>query len=179
MKFIVGLGNPGLKYRSNRHNIGFMMIDYIVNQVQSSKVKVEKKSDSIIYHLSSNILLVKPQTFMNLSGPAVKKLISQFPNFSVSDLIVVHDDLDIPLGKFKIQKATGPQLHNGIDSIEHALGTKDFWRVRIGVDNRLKTGYVDGESYVLQDFRPQEKTMINATFPKVYQRLQTDFLLKL
>jgi len=125
---------------------------------------------------NGTIILAKPQTFMNLSGPAVKKTIENC-KLKIENLIVVHDDLDIPLGKFKIQKGTGPQLHNGIESIEKALRTKDFWRVRIGVDNRQKTGYMDGENYVLQNFQKDEESVINKLFPEIYQRLKNDFTL--
>ena len=183
MKIIVGLGNPGPKYQNNRHNIGHMMIDYMADQVQSAKFKVQS--------CNLKLKIFKTDCFMNLSGQAVKKIIKNC-RLKIENLIVVHDDLDIPLGKFKIQKGTGPLLHNGIESIEKTLGTKAFWRVRIGIDNRLpkKTAYlihdrgsdkqsakwIDGESYVLIDFTPEERKTINQSFPKIFSRLQTDFL---
>jgi PTH1 family peptidyl-tRNA hydrolase len=208
MKLIIGLGNPGDKYKNNRHNIGFMFVDYIVNELVSLRVnelnkyqilniknqkyisniknfEYEKKLQSDIFKVNINgesIILAKPQTFMNKSGLAVKKLISNY-KLQISNLYVVHDDLDIPLGKFKIQKGVGPKLHNGVESIEKELGTKDFWRVRMGIDNRQQrltkylcddrlidnkqTGWVDGETYVLQDFTKEEKEMIGKVFKKV------------
>ncbi len=155
MKFIVGLGNPGQKYKDNRHNVGHMVIDYLKDQ--RSKIKA-----------------VKTDCYMNESGKFVKKTIK----LKIENLIVVHDDLDIPFGKFRIDLGRGPKLHNGLESIQNALGTKDFWRIRIGVDNRQKTGPMDGESYVLKDFLKEEKELLsNSIFPKILSRLNTDFSL--
>lgn len=166
MKFIVGLGNPGPKYQNNRHNVGHMMIDY-VDQVQRSKFKNQS------YNLKFKV--IKTDCYMNESGKFVKKTIENC-KLKIENLIVVHDDLDIPLGKFKIQKGTGPQLHNGIESIEKAIGTKDFWRIRIGVDNRPLTGNIDGETYVLNNFTPEEIKIVNQTFPRILSLLQTNLL---
>ena len=97
----------------------------------------------------------------------------------IDDLIVAHDDLDIPLGKFKIQKGEGPRLHNGISSIEKALGSKDFWRIRIGVDNRDTAKRIDGETYVLQDFTRGEKAILLHTFHDVVDKWKNVFHNKL
>ena len=185
MKLIIGLGNPGIKYQNNRHNAGFQFIDYLIenrkvliskleflNNSQISNKKFQKQADAEIYDFSKNILLMKPLTFMNRSGKAVIKSVKSYEIGVKSDLIVIHDDLDIPLGKFKIQKTTGPKLHNGLESIENHLKTKDFWRVRIGVDNRMNTGWIDGENYSLQDFRPEERKIIEELFPKILNRLE-------
>lgn len=166
MKLLIGLGNPGEKYKNNRHNIGHMMIDYI-GQVQSSKFKIQNDN--------SKFKILKTDCFMNLSGSFVKKALST-SHLTPNNLVIIHDDLDIPLGKFKIQRRAGPQLHNGINSIEKALGTKDFWRVRIGVDTRTPDNWIDGEAYVLQNFRPKEKPLlIEEVFPKILKRLETTF----
>lgn len=139
MKLIVGLGNPGQKYKNNRHNVGFMIVDEL------AKLNL------------TDVALFKPSTFMNKSGVAVKKL--QVRN--LQDLYVVHDDLDIELGKFKISFGKGPKVHNGLNSIYEQLGTKDFWHVRIGIDNRAAIGFKGtGEDYVLQNFRPEEREII-------------------
>lgn len=175
MKLIVGLGNPGEKYKNNRHNIGCMFIDYIAPLLYCSIVKKEKLYITMKQSNNRTIVLVKPLTFMNLSGQAVRQL-SKVYGLKSNNLIIVHDDLDIPLGKFKIQKGVGPRLHNGIESIENALGRKDFWRVRIGVDNRSPDKWVDGETYVLQDFKPREKEIINQIFPKIHNQFKTLFL---
>ena len=112
---------------------------------------------------------------MNKSGNTVGKFVRSTK--AAKDLIVVHDDLDIPLGKFKIQKGVGPLLHNGIESIENSLAGKDFWRVRIGIDNRKPNTWIDGETYVLQDFQPEEKKIVSELFPSIFVRLKNDFLL--
>lgn len=175
MKIIVGLGNPGEKYKNNRHNAGFMFIDYIAKLLNGYIVE-KKYSNITIKQYNNKILLAKPQTFMNNSGAVVKKLLSNFQTFKLSNLIIVHDDLDIPLGKFKIQKGVGPKLHGGVESIERELGRKDFWRVRIGVDNRTQENWVDGETYVLQDFiRKEKEILINQVFPKISERLKKEF----
>ena len=150
MKLIVGLGNPGEKYKNNRHNVGFMVVDRLME-----------------LNLAG-VVLAKPQTFMNKSGIAVKKLTKRYP-LPPNALYVIHDDLDIELGKYKISLGKGPKVHNGLRSIYEQLGTKDFWHVRIGIDNRLKTGFKGtGEEYVLENFRPEEKKIIN----KICQEIQ-------
>ena len=177
MKCIVGLGNPGEKYKNNRHNVGFMFVDYLMKELmheQNATFKEEKKLQVLSYKLQG-MLLAKPLTFMNLSGRAVTELFKNF-KLKIENLIVVHDDLDIPLGKFKIQKGTGPLLHNGISSIEQAIGTKDFVRVRIGVDNRSSDARVDGETYVLLDFNEEESTLIKSLFPQIFERLKREIL---
>jgi PTH1 family peptidyl-tRNA hydrolase len=174
MKLIVGLGNPGEKYKNNRHNVGFMFVDYLLkmqnekckNQNDNLKFKMNKFlfSEIIEFH---DLILAKPQTFMNESGIAANKIIANY-GLRIADLFVVHDDLDIPLGTFHIQKGVGPKLHNGISSIEQHLKTKDFWRIRIGVDNRDSEKRIDGETYVLQDFLLTEKAVLqNTIFPKI------------
>ncbi|MGB9883294.1 MAG: aminoacyl-tRNA hydrolase [Microgenomates group bacterium] len=158
--FIIGLGNPGEKYKNNRHNVGHQFIDYLTQQTSNSKSQ------------KLNIKIFKTDVFMNESGDFVKKLIGN-RKFKIENLVIVHDDLDIPFGKFRIDFARGPRLHNGIKSIEQTLKNKNFWRIRIGVDNRKKTGWVEGEKYVLQDFLADEKKMIESeVFPKVLKKLE-------
>src|SRR5438105_10350247 len=115
MKIVVGLGNPKEEYASTRHNVGFMLVNKLTN-----------------LNLP-NTKLFKSSVFMNDSGKFVKKI---FKSKNLDDLVIIHDDLDIPLGSYKIQKGKGPKLHNGLLSIEKELGKDDFWRIRIGVDNR-------------------------------------------
>jgi PTH1 family peptidyl-tRNA hydrolase len=106
---------------------------------------------------------------MNESGLAVSKI--AFYEINLSDIYIIHDDLDIKLGEYKIQKGIGPQLHYGISSIENRLGKKDFWRIRIGVDNRDLENRIPGEEYVLQDFNSQEKKTIDQTVDKIITEL--------
>ncbi|OGK51688.1 aminoacyl-tRNA hydrolase [Candidatus Roizmanbacteria bacterium RIFCSPLOWO2_01_FULL_41_22] len=183
--FIIGLGNPGPQYQNNRHNVGFMFVDFLLEKLKapdSSKNigqswKYDKYSDSEIAKIDLNVTcyklhvtLVKPQTFMNRSGFSVKKLTTYY-SLLTTNLYVVHDDLDIPLGKFKIQAGVGPKVHNGLDSIEKALGTKDFWRIRIGVDNRGALNRQAGEQYVLSNFIKEETTELNSIFETIHHQL--------
>ncbi len=155
MKVFVGLGNPGDKYKNNRHNVGHMFVDFCIKRLTSSRVNEFK--------------YLKTDCFMNVSGKFVKQHVLRF---KLQDLYVVHDDLDIPLGKFKIQFGTGPKLHNGILSIEEELETNEFWRVRIGVDNRVESK-IDGETYSLQDFTDEELKQLQTVFENIYKQLQT------
>ena len=149
MILIVGLGNPGQKYKKTRHNVGYRVIE------QFPKRK--------------GIVLVKPQTFMNKSGKAVKRLItnSQLP---ITNLWIIHDDIDIPLGKFKIQKGRGSAGHKGVESIIRELKTKDFWRVRIGICPEAgKPKNV--EKFVLQKFTKEEEKILKEVIKNVIQDL--------
>ena len=153
MKLIIGLGNPEEKYKNNRHNVGHIVVDELLTRV-----------------LPPGIIVRKTITFMNESGAYVKKLVEQY-RINPSDLWVIHDDLDIPLGSYKIQKGKGPKLHNGINSIERLLGTDDFWRVRIGVDDRGPDNKIPGEEYVLEDFSEVEKENLRPVIKKVADEL--------
>lgn len=113
---------------------------------------------------------------MNLSGKSVQTLMQKH-HAKLEDLIIVHDDLDIPLGKFRIVKGYGPKLHNGLESIENKLGTKDFLRVRIGVDNRLPENRIAGIDYVLQDFREKEKKIVLSKFYEILILMKSEKIL--
>ncbi len=154
MKLLVGLGNPGEKYKNNRHNVGHMFIDNIKGQ--KSNVK--------------SINAVKTGVFMNESGDAVKKLIENL-KLEIENLYIVHDDLDLPLGSFKIQFGKGPKVHNGVNSIEKELGTTEFWRIRVGVDNRDADNRTPGEEYVLQDFTSEEALILEQVFKSIEEDL--------
>lgn len=140
MKLIVGLGNSGKKYENTRHNAG-----RLVEEAVSEELKIPP---------------TRLTDFMNESGERVRKLIRQKKG-SPADLLIIHDDLDIPLGSFKLQFGKGPRLHNGVNSIENALETQDFWRLRIGIEARDERLAVSGEEYVLQDFTGEEKKVID------------------
>ena len=165
MKLIVGLGNPGDEHKENRHNVGFMVVDRLAEEAEW-----ESKFEALILK-SRDCLLVKPQTFMNNSGTAVKKIMN-FYKLNIDDLVVVHDDLDIRLAEYKIQEGVGPKVHNGLTSVEERLGTKDFWRVRVGVDNRpVGEARTPGDEYVLADFTSEEKEIIEGVIEKVVKEL--------
>ncbi len=137
MKMIVGLGNPGSKYKDTKHNIGFITLDEFAFQ---HKMVFNKTKFEAIYAEafigSEKVLLVKPQTFMNDSGRAVRPLMDYF-NVEIKDLIVVYDDLDLPVGKLRLRQKGSAGGHNGIKSMIQHLATADFNRVRIGIDRPL------------------------------------------
>jgi len=129
-----------------------------------------KKFNSLIVNSQPSLIFVKPQTFMNASGIPVKNL-AAFYKIKISDIWVLHDDLDIKLGDYKIQKGVGPKLHYGISSIEQNLGASDFWRARIGVDNREEVNRIPGEEYVLQNFSEEESPLLSKVIDQVVSEL--------
>lgn len=151
MKLIVGLGNPGAKYKNNRHNAGFMLVDEL------AKLNLP------------DVALFKPQKYMNRSGPEVKKWLKNREEPFLPFLYVAHDDLDIPLGKYKIHFGKGPRVHNGLLSIYEQLGTKDFWHVRIGIDG--DRGGKTPEEFVLSNFRPEERRVIKSVIVQAIKEL--------
>lgn len=151
---VVGLGNVGDKYINTRHNVGFMFVDEFTQEVKNNK----------------NIISFKPASMMNSSGVWVKKL-TESRNLETDNLYVVHDDLDLKLGEYKIQFGKGPKVHNGVNSVEENLGTADFWRVRIGVDNRDPENRIPGEEYVLESFTQAELSIIKRTIEEVCKKL--------
>lgn len=170
MKLIIGLGNPKDKHKNNRHNSGFLVVDELARLIFDEEWSSVKKFQSLIIKHEGLFMLVKPQTFMNQSGKAVKKLIDQYKMES-SDLWVIHDDLDIVLGDYKIQKGKGPKLHKGIESIEEKLGKTDFWRVRVGIENRSGENKISGETYVLQNFTEEETRIVVPTIVKISKEI--------
>ncbi len=173
LKIVVGLGNPGSQYIQTRHNVGFMFLDFLVGQLShnSSGVKFASKSKLQAAVLRvSNFLLIKPLTFMNLSGQAVQKVLKYYKaKNQLENLYVAHDDLDIQFGQHKINLGKGPRGHNGLLSIYQALGTDQFWHVRIGIENREQP--IPGEKYVLQKFTNQEQQQLTQQFVKIKQAI--------
>jgi PTH1 family peptidyl-tRNA hydrolase len=133
IKLLVGLGNPGEKYTATRHNAGFWWIDKIATQTDS-KLALEGKFYGIAGKLNTKAetWLLKPTTFMNASGKSVAALANYY-KISPSEILVIHDELDLPVGSVKLKMGGGHGGHNGLKDIEAALGTKDFWRLRIGI----------------------------------------------
>ncbi|HUC95200.1 MAG TPA: aminoacyl-tRNA hydrolase [Candidatus Saccharimonadales bacterium] len=158
MKLIIGLGNPGERYKNTRHNAGFLVAD----ELQKMKLPV-------------GVVVRKSDTFMNDSGSFVKKIVDKYKP-DLSDLYIIHDDLDIPLGSYKIQFGVGPKVHNGVNSVEIELGAKDFWRIRVGVDSRNPNDRTSGEEYVLQDFSEEEKKILDGIIEKICK--ETNHLLQ-
>lgn len=171
MKCIVGLGNPGDKYQDNRHNVGFVVVDKLARQMDNGPWSMVNKFNAEIIQ-TRDVILVKPMTFMNESGQAVAK-ICRFYKIQYRDIYIVHDDLDIILGNYKIQHGKGPQVHNGLLSIEQELGTDQFWNVRVGVENRDVRGNrgVPGVVYSLQDFKPAERAIVDGVIDEIVDEL--------
>jgi len=156
MKCIVGLGNPGKEYELTRHNVGFMVVDYLFNH---GSVKLEKETKlywrALLKIENSEVVLVKPKTFMNLSGQAVLDCFSQFCESNPENLLVVVDEVHLPLGQIRIRSKGSSGGHNGLESVIGMLGTNNFSRLRLGIG---KEG-VAGQSltdYVLGKFSDQE-----------------------
>jgi len=167
---IVGLGNPGKDYQKNRHNVGFMAIDKIAQEfgIENKKVKskaiiMEGKKDN------KKIILVKPQTFMNLSGSAVASLV-QFFKINPENLIVIHDDLDLPSLSIRLRPGGGAGGQKGISSIIQNLGTQQFNRIRIGIGR--PPGRMDPADYVLQNFPKQEEKELPLLFDTVTKAVE-------
>jgi PTH1 family peptidyl-tRNA hydrolase len=166
MKLIVGLGNPGKKFEKTRHNLGFLVVESLKSKIKSfSDWKKSKKFLSEISEgkiNSERVILVKPQTFMNNSGKAVKSLIRNFLlNKAMAELsrhlFIIHDDIDIPIGKFKISIGRGPAGHKGVQSIIDEIGTKNFVRFRIGIKPNSKCKMQNAKlKFKIQDFVLEE-----------------------
>lgn len=157
MKLIVGLGNPGNEYSETRHNVGFMVIDELARQLGITSWK--KKSQSLIAECRGTepMVLVKPQTFMNLSGVAVGEL-ARWYKVAVEDIVVIFDDMDLPVGRLRLRLKGGSGGHKGIESILTHLPKDNFGRIRIGID-RPQTGWqvVD---HVLSRFTTEEQPLL-------------------
>lgn len=176
MNFVFGLGNPGKEYAQTRHNVGFMVVDALQEVLPIGTSENGKKFFSEVYK-TNNTLLVKPQTFMNDSGRAARAVLQFFdknllqPDAELRNVFVIHDDLDIEVGAFKIQFGTGPKIHNGLNSMYEHLGTDQFWHVRIGVDGRQGARAVPSQEYVLSPFVGEEANKIHAVIEAVVKEL--------
>jgi PTH1 family peptidyl-tRNA hydrolase len=177
MKLIVGLGNPGQRYANNRHNVGFICLSHFARTQGIQFDKKQGKARIGTGEVAGNkVVLAKPQTYMNLSGESVSRLIKKF-NINPDDLLVIHDDLDLPLGKIRIRHGSSSGGHKGIDSIINELGSQDFIRLRVGIghpaENKDTTEFSDDEiiTYVLGDFTPDEKQTITQVIPKVSEAI--------
>lgn len=158
-KLVIGLGNPGEEYKNNRHNIGFIILDKIAESLSVDFDNHKKKS---LYARGKKgdiqYILLKPQTFMNLSGESAI-YISKFFNVSVEDIFVIYDDMDLPFGTFKIKKGGSSGGHNGIKSLIAQLQSEDFFRIRIGIGRPSFGNKVN--DYVLSSFSKSEREIID------------------
>jgi PTH1 family peptidyl-tRNA hydrolase len=160
VKLIVGLGNPGIEYQCTPHNLGFLAIDRIAGnlgvEVRNRQCRALTARTVIADQM---VLLAKPETFMNLSGLAVRELLREYEASPESDLIVIQDELDFPLGALRIHTRRSSAGHNGIESIIGALNTQDFLRIRVGVAPERKVG--DGAEYLLAPMKKKELEVID------------------
>jgi peptidyl-tRNA hydrolase, PTH1 family len=172
MKLIVGLGNPGEKYKQTRHNVGFLALDFILNDgdgYMEAKPSREFKSEIFTLGLNDNkIIFLKPQTYMNDSGQALNVICNFYKMNIKNDLLVIHDDVDLPFGDFKITESASSAGHNGVQSIIDLLGTQDFHRIRIGIETRRERKDLPTDAFVLQNFSEEElKILKEQIFSKV------------
>jgi PTH1 family peptidyl-tRNA hydrolase len=165
MKIIVGLGNPGKEYEQTRHNVGFQVIDLVAEDLNIEKFQLKEKFDSLIAegnYRDEKIILVKPVTYMNLSGKAVSKL-AKFYKVLFHDLWIIYDDLDFEIGNIKIREKGGPGSHKGMASIIASIGSENFPRVKIGIESRneKQKAVKSGRGFVLGKFTKTEEKLIN------------------
>lgn len=168
MKILVGLGNPGQKYCNTRHNVGFMVIDRFAQQFEMECAQKKFQSLFCKKTVKEELVLLKPQTFMNLSGVAVKEVVDMY-KCSPQDVIAVCDDLDLPPGKLRVRRNGGSGGHRGVESIAARLGTQNFSRLKIGI-GRPAVG--ESRDYVLSAFLKQEEPLISEAIEKACLALQ-------
>ncbi len=164
MKMVVGLGNPGKDYKNTRHNVGYLVLDGFLKDVTwKEKFKADYYIDTIN---DEKVLFIKPLTFMNLSGDAVVEFVNYY-GIELEDILVIHDDLDLPFGKYKLKVDSSAGGHNGIKSIINRLGSQDFARLKIGISHDRS---MDTKDYVLGNFSKKDQELfesMQATFNKI------------
>lgn len=162
MKLIVGLGNPGKEYECTRHNVGFRFLDFYLEK-NDGNINWTNKFDGLIYETrikNSKVIFLKPQTFMNLSGNSVRKVIDYY-NIDIDDIFVVSDDLDLNIGNFKLRANGSSGGHNGLKDIEAKIGSSNYKRLKIGIS---KEDDIDTKDYVLGKFSSKENSILNNLF---------------
>lgn len=172
MKLIVGLGNPGEKYQATKHNLGFVVLDGLLQKLEPVDKTVwrkDSKSNNLIFK-TKELILAKPQTMMNASGFAVQKL-SDYYKIKPKDIWVVHDDVDLILGKFKIRLGGAAAGHRGVESIIEKLGTDKFVRFRLGI-GRPGRGEPGVDDYVLQEFDSNQASEVKQLIKKAIEAIQ-------
>jgi PTH1 family peptidyl-tRNA hydrolase len=183
MNIIVGLGNPGSRYENTRHNAGFLVLDNLSQVLDCSGFTTQKKMFAEVCKNKESIF-IKPQVFMNDSGKSVRGALDFYKlgeegkkEGGYHNIFVIHDDLDLPLGTYKIQYGIGPKGHNGLLSIYQHLGTQNFWHVRVGIDTRNGDRTIPPQTYVLEQFSPQELEKFNQIkieiVKELVQKIQT------
>jgi len=158
-KLVIGLGNPGEKFARTRHSTGFLVVDSLVkspeirNNFGSCRLSKQEGLEAQIATFDRDLVIAKPAVLMNSSGRVVRKLVNEF-GVALDDLLLIHDDLDLPLGEYRLQRGRGAAGHKGVESVITSLGAGDFWRLRIGIGR--PEGKVGVTDYVLEEFPPRE-----------------------
>jgi len=169
MNLIIGLGNPGKAYANNRHNVGFRCINKLA---KVHGIPLAQRSCQAQFGIGQiagkEVVLAKPRTFMNLSGKSVKLLIRRFQT-DPGNLLIIHDDLDLPLGNIRLYSGGGSGGHKGVESIITQMGSKDFPRIRVGIGRPQGDG--DAVAFVLSDFSPEERVVIEDTIARVTEAI--------
>lgn len=156
---IVGLGNPGREYKDNRHNVGFMLIDRLSVRLNARLSRVQARAlVGTVNYEGNKLIFAKPQTYMNLSGQSIQGL-AHFYKVPLENMLVAHDDLDLPFGAIRIRPGGGPGGQKGVASTIERMGSKDFRRLRIGIGR--PPGRMDPAAYVIQDFPKSDQTMLS------------------
>lgn len=166
MKLFFGLGNPGKDYENTRHNLGQMVIRNFAKK-NSFSLSLKNKLQSEVGESSQNIFAVSTE-YMNISGTSIQK-VAAFYKISPENIYLVHDDLDLPVGEWKLQFDRGPAGHNGVKSTIENLGTQAFWRIRIGIGHPSE--FIPVEDYVLKPFSSDEKVLISQTIDKISEEI--------
>jgi PTH1 family peptidyl-tRNA hydrolase len=177
MKIIVGLGNPGEKYKHTRHNAGFLALDFILKDgdgFMTAKPSHEFKSEMHTWqNHDQKVIFLKPQTYMNDSGQALKVICNFYKMNLGTDLLVIHDDSDLPFGTIRTTNSSSSAGHKGVQSIIDNLGTQDFRRIRVGVESRDSKQTPPTDAFVLQDFSEEElKKLKKEVFPKIKEEVE-------
>ena len=171
MKLIVGLGNPGIEYQFTPHNLGFLAIDRLANdcgvEVRNRQCRALTARATIA---EQHVLLAKPETFMNLSGLAVRELVNKYEVDPASDLILIYDELDLPLGAIRIRQRGSSAGHNGMESVIGALGSQEFLRIRLGISPDRKIS--DGVKFVLTPFKKRELKQVDEVLDKAAEAVK-------
>lgn len=168
---IVGLGNPGREYKDNRHNVGFMLIDRLSIRLNARLTRMQAKAlvGSANYE-GNKLIFAKPQTYMNLSGQSIQGL-ARFYKVPLENMIVAHDDMDLPFGTLRVRPGGGPGGQRGVASTIERLGTKDFRRLRIGIGR--PPGRMDPSDYVLQNFTQADSILLSEILDRAAQAVLT------
>lgn len=166
MKLFFGLGNPGKQYQNTRHNLGQMIINNYLEAQRAEHIRIKSKLNSSLIEINKNIFAISTD-YMNESGIALQKVVA-FYKISPENIYIIHDDLDLPVGEWRLQFDRGPAGHNGVKSVIENLGTQAFWRIRVGIG---KPEFDSAEQYVLKPFSKEEKVIITETIDKILKEI--------